>query len=86
MTNSTLAYQTLPMISDEEELKTVVIDHRYHLIKRLGYGGQSEVFLAVDSQKIKTVDSDEVKLVLPPIISPKRMSSMETTELKMNAN
>lgn len=86
MTNSTLAYQTLPMIRDEEELTTVVIDHRYHLIKRLGYGGQSEVFLAVDSQKTKTVDSDEVKLVLPPIITPKRMSSMEATELKMTTS
>ena len=80
MTTSTLAYQTLPMIKDEQELKTVVIDNRYHLLKRLGYGGQSEVFLAFDAQKTKTVDSDEVKLILPPIITPKRMISMEYSE------
>lgn len=53
MTNATPIYQTLPMIRDEEELMTVTVDNRYRLIKRLGYGGQSEVFMAVDEQKAK---------------------------------
>jgi len=69
------------MIRDEEELSTVIIDNRYKIIKRLGFGGQSEVFLAVDEQKIRKVeDSGDAKLILPPILNPKKMVSSEHSE------
>jgi len=51
MNSFELPYSTLPMVKDEEELASVVIDSRFSVIKRLGYGGQSEVFLAEDLQK-----------------------------------
>ena len=40
-----------PHLKTLDELKDIVVDSRYKLVKRLGQGGQSEVFLAEDTGK-----------------------------------
>lgn len=71
MSSLEIAFETLPMVRDQEELETVIIDGRFKLLRKLGYGGQSEVFLAHDAKKNSKLESqNSAQLVLPPLRSP----------------
>ena len=69
------------MVTREEDLEHVLVDNRFLLIKKLGYGGQSEVFLAIDENKKRDapVEQDE-KHFLPPVSYSAKAKSFDSNK------
>jgi serine/threonine protein kinase len=72
-----------PCISSDKQLKTVIFDGRFQLVSKLGYGGQSEVFLAEDLKNSSvSITEEEPQLILPKIDNQKRTSSSSINSIE----